>query len=83
VAPAGNSKPINDGSIERICPQGYGEWFVDSFAPSVGLKPDQLEQLLVGDPRVTTDCLFLDVFVPQSVFDARKKIDCADKGGEY
>ncbi|GME44628.1 putative carboxylesterase family protein [Neofusicoccum parvum] len=51
VAPATNRATIQDGSLNRICPQA------------------STSSNSTRDPRESEDCLFLDVIVPQKIFD--------------
>ncbi len=54
--PTGRSNEVDDGSVGRVCPQAYPLWTDSGHTP-----PE--------DPRTTEDCLFLDVIVPQKIFD--------------
>ncbi|KAF2233725.1 alpha/beta-hydrolase [Viridothelium virens] len=79
-APARNST-INNGLDSRICPQAVPTWlstelpFIGQYlltgnttppatSPSSGVPP-------AVDPRTNEDCLFLDVLVPQDIFESR------------
>lgn len=79
-------KPKNDGSVGHICHQTQAHWvntqldFIQEYSkgPSLGnihpcpdneYKPTYPD-LPKDDPRVSEDCLLLDV-VPQEVFDSR------------
>ncbi|KAF4537623.1 Acetylcholinesterase precursor [Lasiodiplodia theobromae] len=50
-APETDRSVVDDGSIDRICPQA------------------STSNANVSDPRETEDCLFLDVMVPQKIFE--------------
>ncbi|EHK26551.1 uncharacterized protein TRIVIDRAFT_52507 [Trichoderma virens Gv29-8] len=79
----GHSSNVNNGSIGVICPQAIAAWnngsnaFVKAytngvpFAKAAILGEEAQENAKVPplDPRTTEDCLFLDVFVPQKVFE--------------
>jgi carboxylesterase type B len=82
---------VNTGNQQRICPQGATGWetFAEDFVIStlvgapynktVPLQPDFTNITLPkADPRVSEDCLFLDVFVPENIFN---KADGCDKAG--
>ena len=82
VLPTGRNTTINDGSVGAICPQANPAWelITEAFVPDyLEGKPFNLSaaeaslssmtgSLPPQDPRTTEDCLFLDVVVPQSVF---------------
>lgn len=82
----GHSKHLNTGSVGSICPQPASlfsnpalvQW-ISAYIQGTMLDYDQLEQEYANrsspasssDPRVTEDCLFLDVVVPKKIFDRR------------
>ncbi|KAF2184003.1 alpha/beta-hydrolase [Zopfia rhizophila CBS 207.26] len=85
--PASNYSSINDGLDSRICPQANvgglitsAQWDFSyitnrtlpnisySPSPSVGSVP------IPRDPRENEGCLFLDVFVPQSVLNSARTV---------
>ncbi|KAH6989796.1 Alpha/Beta hydrolase protein [Ilyonectria sp. MPI-CAGE-AT-0026] len=82
----GHSKHLNTGSVGSICPQPASlfsnpalvQW-ISAYIQGTMLDYDQLEQEYANrsspasssDPRVTEDCLFLDVVVPKKIFDKR------------
>lgn len=75
---------VNDGSVGRVCPQASPAWLLTSrqFIPdylagipfnasTVGgssSNSSSAPELPPIDPRTTEDCLFLDVVVPQAIF---------------
>ena len=82
IAPSGRNTSVNDGSIGVICPQANPAWELTSeiFVPDYlegkpyntsaagGNSSGAGGSLPPQDPRTTEDCLFLDVVVPQSIF---------------
>ena len=77
-APARNTT-VNTGLEGRICPQAGPVWFgtEESFLAQYLLTgnttpqapvPSSPTSLPPQDPRTTEDCLFLDVIVPQDIF---------------
>ena len=62
VPPRNRSKIIDQGKIGRVCPQASPGWltFASGLANSSSSPPD---------PRLSEDCLFLDIIVPQKVFE--------------
>ncbi|KAJ5733782.1 hypothetical protein N7493_002568 [Penicillium malachiteum] len=80
VAPARNRTKVQNGTVGRVCPQAVPIWVQDiepEFLLSV-LEGTQFNQSAnissypymptKPDPRTTEDCLFLDVIVPENVF---------------
>jgi carboxylesterase type B len=73
-------KPLNDGSRAVTCFQTIPAWTVYSadwiangtaaFNISAGYQMPQLAATPPPDPTASEDCLFLDVMVPQAVFEA-------------
>lgn len=80
VWPEQDRRQVQNGSVGRMCPQGFPIWSQD-------IQPDFLLSLLTNstfnkstdvssypyvpypvDPRTTEDCLFLDVVVPKKIF---------------
>ncbi|KAF9635128.1 Carboxylesterase type B [Lasiodiplodia theobromae] len=76
---------VNDGNTNRICPQGSANWgivgtfLLDYIAtgklPNIStsaindvINSDTVTNV-TRDPRESEDCLFLDVIVPQGVFE--------------
>ncbi|KAJ5707627.1 hypothetical protein N7488_007428 [Penicillium malachiteum] len=80
VAPARNRTKIQNGKVGRVCPQAVPIWVQDIepvFLLSVfeGTRFNQSTNIssypyvsTKQDPRTTEDCLFLDVLVPEMVF---------------
>ena len=92
VPPRGRNGTVNRGEIGRICPQAYPAWlsiatqFLPAYLSGQPFNPSAAEAPLAAsslspppqDPRTSEDCLFLDVIVPQKVFNdviyARKAV---------
>ncbi|EUC41839.1 hypothetical protein COCMIDRAFT_8509 [Bipolaris oryzae ATCC 44560] len=84
-APATNRSAINNGDESRICPQANGAWGATVTAslvaqalgrPPIPYVPSGANASAVvppRDPRESEDCLFLDVFVPEDVFESAGK----------
>ena len=84
VAPASNRAVVQTGSPDRICAQANPAWLAiaglyipeylagqtvfnaSSFPAS---NSSAASSIPVQDPRTTEDCLFLDVVVPQAIFE--------------
>ncbi|KAK8223249.1 carboxylesterase family protein-like protein [Phyllosticta capitalensis] len=81
--PAFDRSFVRTGSEGKICPQALPRWTgiaptwltnyitkgeIPPGIPNVDLS-SQANASLLGDPRQTEDCLFLDVIVPQDVFE--------------
>ncbi|KAL8738674.1 MAG: hypothetical protein Q9181_000558 [Wetmoreana brouardii] len=91
-------KPTNDGSVGHICHQTQAHWmntqqeFIKEYSKgpiSGNIQPwtdkayePTYPDLPKGDPRVSEDCLLLDVVVPQAVFDTPDVIVWFH-GGDY
>ena len=84
LAPIGRNTNVNNGSVGSICPQATPAWtalgyeFSLAYAQGIPFNLTAAEAALAGvnvalppDPRETEDCLFLDVFVPQHIFNGR------------
>lgn len=83
--PAVNRSVVNTGSYGPICPQANPAWEAiaaewiplylsgnqTTFNESQFATSSNSTALPAQDPRTNEDCLFLDVFVPQSVFENR------------
>ena len=84
IPPTGNSSRINNGSIGAVCPQAAPAWsaIAQEFVPAyLSGQPFNLSAAEAGltnitgalpaqDPRTSEDCLFLDIVVPQKIFNA-------------
>jgi carboxylesterase type B len=83
VSPKSRNATVNDGSIARICPQAYpaggpiNEKYNTYYSQTGRTDLDGFQNATRGfdyprntpqDPRVTEDCLFLDVMVPRQTF---------------
>ncbi|KAE8144823.1 Alpha/Beta hydrolase protein [Aspergillus avenaceus] len=71
---------VQTGVKGRVCPQGVPIWeayilpqFLKSYFTNTpfngSMNISDYPVVPVSDPRITEDCLFLDVVVPQKVFD--------------
>jgi Carboxylesterase family len=84
--PTGRNPDVQDGSVGAICPQAAPAWsplgvafstaYVTgrpfNFSAAVAALQASNASTPTPDPRTNEDCLFLDVIVPKSVFDAGK-----------
>ncbi|KAK5700038.1 hypothetical protein LTR97_006172 [Elasticomyces elasticus] len=82
VLPGTNRTAVQTGSQGRICPQANPAWleialqYIPEYlagqtvfnASSFNLSSSSGGSLPVQDPRTTEDCLFLDVVVPEGIF---------------
>jgi len=82
VLPATNRTAVQTGLPARICPQAEPAWLLiaEAYIPlylagqtvfnasSFNLSSASSGGLPVQDPRTTEDCLFLDVVVPEAIF---------------
>lgn len=78
----GESSKIDNGSIGHICPQAYPNWITISgqfmqaylqgnpFDEGAAWRSLATQPSPPSDPRVSEDCLVLDVLVPKKVWDA-------------
>lgn len=83
----GHSDVVNNGSVGRICAQANPAWvaiaaqFVPAYLTGKPFNLSAAEAALANssgrapapDPRTTEDCLFLDVYSPQKVFEQKGK----------
>ncbi|KAA8569503.1 hypothetical protein EYC84_001130 [Monilinia fructicola] len=64
-SPRGRNTTVNDGQHDSICPQAFPAWLLTAER----LLGQLLDcTALSVDPRAGEDCLFLDVIVPQRIF---------------
>ncbi|KAK9428007.1 alpha/beta-hydrolase [Lipomyces doorenjongii] len=80
VKPTEINRTVDDGTTGRICPQAQPAWaataaeFIKSILTGTNFtdpeNPSDSMTIPPVDPRTTEDCLFLDVIVPQTVFDS-------------
>ena len=63
------NRTVNDGNVKHMCPQAYPEWALAPVAQASNITADNLLKALLSDPAISEDCLFLDVIVPQGIFD--------------
>ncbi|KAB8228467.1 Alpha/Beta hydrolase protein [Aspergillus alliaceus] len=74
LPPKLNRSEVQTGSVGRVCPQATPIWS-RYIMPLASLDVSTYPFALPEDPRISEDCLFLDVVVPQKVFDrAQSKI---------
>lgn len=87
IPPRGSSSSVDNGGIGRICPTALPAW-LDIGVPFLGAYIDgrpfnftaanetfavkKTTTVAPQDPRITEDCLFLDVMVPRKTFDSAK-----------
>lgn len=86
MAPTGRNTTVDDGSIGRVCPEVetdatvIAELFVEAYLTGQSFNYTETEEYLasinathfiIEDGRFTEDCLFLDVMVPEGIFDGR------------
>ncbi|KAF2804763.1 alpha/beta-hydrolase [Mytilinidion resinicola] len=64
VPPRTTNRTVNDGSAGFICPQAYPAWILAAEGLSAAPPPS---------PSENEDCLFLDVAVPQAIFNGTQK----------
>ncbi|RAL65860.1 hypothetical protein DID88_005523 [Monilinia fructigena] len=83
-SPRGRNATINDGQHDSICPQALPAWlltaedFLGNYLTGQNISSftDPIHEMTVRstalsvDPRSNEDCLFLDVIVPQKIFNA-------------
>lgn len=85
MLPKQNRTHIQTGDVGRICPQASTIWEDDiepafllsllyntTFTKSTNISSYTYEPAKM-DPRTTEDCLFLDVVVPQKIFNRAKQ----------
>ncbi|OCL04861.1 alpha/beta-hydrolase [Glonium stellatum] len=78
--PTANRSEVHNGNIGRVCPQATPSWyntagvFVTDILLSKAFNPSSSIPTPTAtpapDPRISEDCLFLDVFVPRQVFES-------------
>ena len=69
---------VDKGEVGRICPQAFPVWYLRMLAGFEG-NEDAIEKaqddpntlIPPPDPREQEDCLFLDVIVPENIWDRR------------
>ena len=105
IAPQTKNRTINDGQISTICPQASPAWeliaeqFLSGVPIATLINESSTSTLSLADiPKAAAgtseDCLFLDVMVPEKIFNsprAKKKrgeveeCDCDEyhNGGEH
>ena len=91
---AGNRSLIQTGARGRVCPQAKPLWeaiapgFLSKyltgqpFDPSLDVPTVNISSSMKFpglDPRITEDCLFLDVVVPKKVFDGAQSRNATSK----
>lgn len=87
MPPVGRNPVVQNGSIGAVCPQAVPAWspvgaaFTSAyvtgrpfnFSAAVAALQASNTSAPAPDPRTSEDCLFLDVIVPESVFDAGQR----------
>ncbi|KAK4695303.1 hypothetical protein P7C71_g2425, partial [Lecanoromycetidae sp. Uapishka_2] len=82
LPPTGRNTTIDNGSVGRICPQAMPAWeliaaeFVPDYLAGIPFNStaapagssNTSSKLPTQDPRTTEDCLFLDIVVPEAIF---------------
>ncbi|KAJ3544946.1 hypothetical protein NM208_g2766 [Fusarium decemcellulare] len=61
------NRTVDDGGVQRICPQSFPRWILQPRAEAAGIPVETLVNILMSDQRMTEDCLFLDVYVPSTI----------------
>jgi hypothetical protein len=81
------NRTVNDGGSDfPQCPQGYPEWTLKLSAAERNTTVEKLREGLLNDPASREDCLFLDVVVPQAIYNRKNaKSNCngGTNGGMY
>ncbi|KAH8734514.1 Alpha/Beta hydrolase protein [Ilyonectria robusta] len=67
IAPRTINRTLDDGGVQRICPQAYPRWLLQPRAEAAGIPVETMVDFLMNDQRVSEDCLFLDVHVPSAI----------------
>lgn len=96
IPPTGRDSSINNGSVDRICPQVSPCWaLVQNNFNTANLSGNAFDfeaaaaqsaasnctiVLPSQDPATTEDCLFLDVHVPKAVFDGAQSSNSSITG---
>lgn len=86
----GSRSAVETGMVGRICPQASPAWelIAAKFLPAFltgqnfslsdaisSINSSSTSQTPAQDPRTTEDCLFLDVLVPEKIFESAGKND--------
>ncbi|KAH6971245.1 Alpha/Beta hydrolase protein [Ilyonectria sp. MPI-CAGE-AT-0026] len=61
------NRTVDDGGVQRICPQSYPRWLLQPRAEAAGVPVETLANYLMNGQRMNEDCLFLDVYVPSTI----------------
>lgn len=89
--PAVNRSSVQDGLETRMCPQSYPPWMatigwvpdylqsgtIPNNTVTASVPSNNSSSAAPRDPSQSEDCLFLDVMVPQSVFESAGRGDGA------
>ncbi|KEF54355.1 uncharacterized protein A1O9_09521 [Exophiala aquamarina CBS 119918] len=74
------NRTLNDGQLAKRCPQTHPFWLYNGVKVAQGVPVSQLQPVQFDINRIppmnieeAEDCLFLDVMVPQKIFDSRFK----------
>ncbi|KAH8738472.1 Alpha/Beta hydrolase protein [Ilyonectria robusta] len=71
IPPKTTNRTLNDGTDQRVCPQSYPRWILESRAAAAGITVEKMAERVMSNPRMNEDCLLLDVHVPAKVFNKR------------
>ncbi|EPS33120.1 hypothetical protein PDE_08082 [Penicillium oxalicum 114-2] len=95
VAPEKNRSHVQTGDVGRMCPQATPLWetaiepsfllsllYNTTFTKSTNISSYNYTAEKI-DPRVTEDCLFLDVVVPQKIFDRARSYTNSTKNKSF
>ncbi|PQE32848.1 putative cholinesterase protein [Rutstroemia sp. NJR-2017a WRK4] len=97
LPPKGRNRTVNDGQHGAICPQAGPAWFATATPflglyltggnisnythPTHATTTSTSSSSLSIDPRTSEDCLFLDVIVPQKIFNSTLNLKKGKKQG--
>lgn len=75
------NRTVSDGSVTKICPAANPAWFgisvpfmIETITGQPLPPPSGPPAIPPADPRVSEDCLYLDIKSPKGVFDASPKL---------
>lgn len=75
------NRTVSDGSVTKICPAANPAWFgisvpfmIETITGQPLPPPSGPPVIPPADPRVSEDCLYLDIKSPKGVFDASPKL---------
>ena len=73
LLPGSVNRTLDDGQRARICHQAYPKWLLEIYSKIYGIPAEVINMILMQDPRMSEDCLLLDVIVPVPVFERSSK----------